>query len=314
MITCAGRAVPTSHFHSVRSQLREEPDGMAATLLDGKKLAQTMQAEIATQVADRVAASQSRPGLATVLVGDDPASQVYVRNKRRACEQVGMASFHHELPANTSQADLLALVRQLNADVAVHGILVQLPLPGQIDEAAVVQAIDPRKDVDAFHPETVGLLTAGHPRFLPCTPHGVQQLLVRNHVTIEGSHVVIIGRSNIVGKPLALLLMQKWPGGNATVTVAHTGTRHLAALTRQADIIVVAIGRAKFLTGDMVRPGAVVVDVGTNRLPDGKLCGDVHFDAVSQVASAITPVPGGVGPMTITMLLHNTLIAARLHD
>jgi methylenetetrahydrofolate dehydrogenase (NADP+)/methenyltetrahydrofolate cyclohydrolase len=225
-----------------------------------------------------------------------------------------MVSVHHELPAATPQAELLAVVAKLNADPAVHGILVQLPLPPQIDEAAVIQAISPLKDVDAFHPETVGLLTAGHPRFLPCTPHGVQQLLLRNHVPIEGSHVVIVGRSNIVGKPLALLLMQKWPGGNATVTVGHTGTRNLAALTRQADIVVVAIGRPKFLTADMIRPGAVVVDVGTNRLPDGKLCGDVHFDAVAQVASAITPVPGGVGPMTITMLMHNTLLAARLTD
>src|SRR5262245_2584457 len=287
---------------------------MPATLLDGKKLAQTMQAETAAAVAERVAAGKSRPGLATVLVGDDPASHVYVRNKRRACEQVGMVSIHHELPATTSQAELLALVQRLNADPAVHGILVQLPLPKQIDEAAVIRAIDPAKDVDAFHPETVGLLSAGHPRFLPCTPHGIQQLLARNNVPIAGAHVVIVGRSNIVGKPLALLLMQKWPGGNATVTVAHTATRDLPALTRTADIVIVAIGRPKFLTADMVRPGAVVVDVGSNRSADGKLCGDVDFAAVSQVAGAITPVPGGVGPMTITMLLHNTLRAAQLHD
>jgi len=287
---------------------------MPAALLDGKKLAQTMQAEVATAVGERVAAGKSRPGLATVLVGDDPASHVYVRNKRRACEQVGMVSVHHELPATTSQAELLALVARLNADPAVHGILVQLPLPKQIDEAAVIRAVAPLKDVDAFHPETVGLLTAGHPRFLPCTPHGIQQLLVRNNIQIAGAHVVIVGRSNIVGKPLALLLMQKWPSGNATVTVAHTATRDLAAVTRQADIVVVAIGRAKFLTAEMVRPGATVVDVGMNRLPDGKLCGDVDFDAVAKVAGAITPVPGGVGPMTITMLLHNTLKAAQLTD
>jgi methylenetetrahydrofolate dehydrogenase (NADP+)/methenyltetrahydrofolate cyclohydrolase len=287
---------------------------MPATLLDGKALAQTMQAEIAAQVAERVAAGKSRPGLATVLVGDDPASHQYVRSKRRACEKVGIVSIHHELPASTSQAELLALVERLNADPAVHGILVQLPLPKQIDEAAVIRAIDPAKDVDAFHPETVGLLTAGHPRFLPCTPHGIQQLLVRNNVPTAGAHVVIVGRSNIVGKPLALLLMQKWSGGNATVTVAHTATRNLAALTRTADIVIVAIGRPKFLTADMVRPGAVVVDVGSNRLSDGTWCGDVDFAAVSQVAGAITPVPGGVGPMTITMLLHNTLRAARLDD
>jgi methylenetetrahydrofolate dehydrogenase (NADP+)/methenyltetrahydrofolate cyclohydrolase len=282
---------------------------MPARLLDGKVLAQTMQAEIAVAVANRVAAGQSEPGLATILVGDDPASHVYVRNKRKACEQLGMLSVHHELPASTSQGELLAVIGRLNADAAVHGILVQLPLPKQIDEAAVIRSIDPRKDVDAFHPETVGLLTSGHPRFLPCTPHGIQQLLIRNGVKIEGSHVVIVGRSNIVGKPLALLLMQKWTGGNATVTVAHTSTRDLPTVTRSADIIVVAIGRAKMLTADMVRPGAVVVDVGMNRV-DGKLCGDVDFDSVSRVAGAITPVPGGVGPMTITMLLHNTLKAA----
>jgi methylenetetrahydrofolate dehydrogenase (NADP+)/methenyltetrahydrofolate cyclohydrolase len=282
---------------------------MTARLLDGKALAKTMQAEIAVDVGDRVAAGKSRPGLATVLVGDDPASHVYVRNKRKSCEQVGMVSVHHELPASTSQDDLLAVIGRLNADPAVHGILVQLPLPKQIDETAVIHSIDPRKDVDAFHPETVGLLTSGHPRFLPCTPHGIQQLLLRNGIKIEGSHVVIVGRSNIVGKPLALLLMQKWPGGNATVTVAHTATLDLPAVTRSADIVVVAIGRAKLLTADMVRPGAVVVDVGMNRV-NGKLCGDVDFDAVSQVAGAITPVPGGVGPMTITMLLHNTLKAA----
>ncbi len=282
---------------------------MPARILDGKALAATMQAEIADAVAKRIASGRPRPGLATVLVGDDPASHVYVRNKRAACERVGMVSVHHELPAATTQAELLALLGRLNADPAVHGILVQLPLPKQIDEAAVIRSVDPRKDVDAFHPETVGLLTSGHPRFLPCTPHGIQQLLVRNSIPIEGAHVVIVGRSNIVGKPLALLLMQKWPGGNATVTIAHTGTRDLAALTRTADIIVVAIGRAKFLTADMVRPGAVVVDVGMNRV-DGKLCGDVDFAGVAPVAGAITPVPGGVGPMTITMLLDNTLKAA----
>jgi methylenetetrahydrofolate dehydrogenase (NADP+)/methenyltetrahydrofolate cyclohydrolase len=282
---------------------------MPARILDGKSLAKTMQAEIAVAVGARAAAGKSPPGLATVLVGDDPASHVYVRNKRKACEQVGMVGIHHELPATATRAELLAVIDWLNADPTVHGILVQLPLPKQIDEAAVIRSISPAKDVDAFHPETVGLLTTGHPRFLPCTPHGIQQLLVRNGIAIDGAHVVIVGRSNIVGKPLALLLMQKWSGGNATVTVAHTGTRDLKSITRSADIVVVAIGRAKFLTADMVRPGAVVVDVGMNRV-DGKLCGDVDYDAVSQVAGAISPVPGGVGPMTITMLLHNTLTAA----
>jgi methylenetetrahydrofolate dehydrogenase (NADP+)/methenyltetrahydrofolate cyclohydrolase len=285
---------------------------MPARILDGKALAETMQAETAGGVAELVAAGGPKPGLATVLVGDDPASHVYVRNKRRACERVGMTSVHHELPATTSQAELLALVARLNADPAVHGILVQLPLPSQIDERAVIQSVSPLKDVDAFHPETVGLLAAGYPRFRPCTPHGIQQLLVRNNVLIAGSHVVIVGRSNIVGKPLAMMLMLKGPGGDATVTVAHSRSRELAELTRQADILVAATGRPKLITADMVHPGATVVDVGTNRLPDGKLVGDVDYGPVSQIAGAVTPVPGGVGPMTITMLLHNTLQAARL--
>jgi len=285
---------------------------MPARILDGKALAETMQAETAAGVAKLIAAGGPKPGLATVLVGDDPASHVYVRNKRRACERVGMTSFHHELPAATSQAELLTLVARLNADATVHGILVQLPLPSQIDERAVIQSVSPLKDVDAFHPETVGLLAAGYPRFNPCTPHGIQQLLVRNNVSIAGEHVVIVGRSNIVGKPLALMLMHKGPGGNATVTVAHSRSRDLAALTRQADILVAAVGRPNLITADMVRPGSVVVDVGMNRLPDGKLVGDVDYGPVAQIAGAITPVPGGVGPMTITMLLHNTLHAARL--
>jgi methylenetetrahydrofolate dehydrogenase (NADP+)/methenyltetrahydrofolate cyclohydrolase len=285
---------------------------MPARILDGKALAETMQAETAAAVAELVAAGGPKPGLATVLVGDDPASHVYVRNKRRACERVGMTSVHHELPASTSQAELLALVARLNADPAVHGILVQLPLPSQIDERAVIQSVSPLKDVDAFHPETVGLLAAGYPRFRPCTPHGIQQLLVRNNVPIAGAHVVIVGRSNIVGKPLAMMLMLKGPGGDATVTVAHSRSRELAVLTRQADVLVAATGRPKLITADMVRPGATVVDVGTNRLPDGRLVGDVDYGPVSQIAGAITPVPGGVGPMTITMLLHNTVQAARL--
>ncbi len=287
---------------------------MPAKLLDGKRLAQTMQAEIAAGVAQLAASHGIRPGLAAVLVGEDPASQRYVRNKRRACEQAGIASWLHELPKETTQAQLLDLIARLNADPAVHGILVQLPLPRQIAEAAVMQAVSPFKDVDCFHPENVGLLAAGHPRYLPCTPHGVQQLLLRNDIPVEGRHVVIIGRSNIVGKPLALILMQKAPGANATVTVCHSRSRDIPALARQADILVVAIGQARFLKADMVRPGAAVVDVGMNRLPDGKLCGDVDFNPVSNVAGAITPVPGGVGPMTITMLLHNTLQAARLQN
>jgi methylenetetrahydrofolate dehydrogenase (NADP+)/methenyltetrahydrofolate cyclohydrolase len=285
---------------------------MAAKLLDGKKLAQTMQAETAAAVVTYVEHRATRPGLAAVLVGDNPASQIYVRNKRRACEQVGMVSWLYQLPKETSEAQLLELIDRLNADLSVHGILVQLPLPKQIDEAAVIRAVGPLKDVDCFNPENVGLLAAGQPRYLPCTPHGVQQLLLRNGIPVEGQHVVIVGRSNIVGKPLALILMQKAAGANATVTVCHSRSRDIGALTRHADIVVVAIGQARFLKADMVRPGAVVIDVGMNRLPDGKLAGDVDFDAVSAVAGAITPVPGGVGPMTITMLLHNTLQAARL--
>jgi methylenetetrahydrofolate dehydrogenase (NADP+)/methenyltetrahydrofolate cyclohydrolase len=283
-----------------------------AHILDGKALAQTMQAEIAVRAAEFTRTHGFKPGLAAVLVGDNPASQVYVRNKRKACDNVGMASWLHQLPADTAQEDLMKVVEQLNCDSRVSGILVQLPLPPQIHEATIVEAVAPLKDVDGFGPESLGLLTAGRPRFLPCTPFGVQQILLRNQVRIDGQHVVIVGRSNIVGKPLAVMLIQKVEGGNATVTVCHSRTRDIGALTRQADIIVTAIGQARFLTADMVRPGAVVVDVGINRTAEGKLVGDVDFDAVKDLAAAITPVPGGVGPMTITMLLHNTLEAAIL--
>jgi len=283
-----------------------------AQILDGKQLAQTMQAEIAAQVADFTAKSGVRPGLAAVLVGDNAASQVYVKNKRKACETVGMQSGLHQLPATTSQEELLHLLAQLNTDPQVSGILVQLPLPKTIDENAIIDAVAPLKDVDGFGPESLGLLTSGNPRFLPCTPLGVQQILVRNKIPIDGQHVVIVGRSNIVGKPLAMMLMQKAEGANATVTVCHSRTKDIAGLTRQADIVVVAIGVARFLKKDMIRPGAVVVDVGINRTAEGKLVGDVDFAEVKEVASAITPVPGGIGPMTITMLLHNTLRAAIL--
>jgi methylenetetrahydrofolate dehydrogenase (NADP+)/methenyltetrahydrofolate cyclohydrolase len=282
---------------------------MTAILLDGKKLAETMQAEIAVEAAELLRKRGVRPGLAAVLVGENDASRRYVRNKRRACEKAGIASFLHELPANTSQADLLGLIGRLNGDAAVHGILVQLPLPPHINEAAVIDAVSPLKDVDGFSPHSLGLLATGRPHFLACTPNGIVQLLIRNHVPIAAAHVVVIGRSNIVGKPLALILMQK--GVDATVTVCHSRSKDLAGLTRSADIVVAALGKAHFLRADMVRPGAVVVDVGINRLPDGTVAGDVDFAAVSQVASAITPVPGGVGPMTVTMLLHNTVWAAR---
>jgi methylenetetrahydrofolate dehydrogenase (NADP+)/methenyltetrahydrofolate cyclohydrolase len=285
---------------------------MSAQLLDGNKLKQTMEVEIAADVARFVQSTGVRPGLAAVLVGDNAASQLYVKNKRKACERVGMSSWLHALPQETTQQQLLDLIVRLNADPAVHGILVQLPLPRQIAEEAITRAVSPLKDVDGLGPENLGLLAAGHPRFMPCTPYGVQQLLVRNGIDPAGRHVVIVGRSILVGRPLALILLQKAPGCNATMTVCHTGSRNLAEVTRSADIVVVAMGQARFLKADMVRPGAVVVDVGINRLPDAKLCGDVDFDAVKEVASAITPVPGGVGPMTITMLLHNTLQAARL--
>jgi methylenetetrahydrofolate dehydrogenase (NADP+)/methenyltetrahydrofolate cyclohydrolase len=271
-----------------------------------------MQAETAAEAAVFTQKYGVRPGLAAVLVGDNPASRVYVRNKRKACQQAGFESWLHELPHETTQDQLLDLISRLNNDAAVHGILVQLPLPPQIDEAVIIQAVSPLKDIDGFGPESLGLLVAGQPRYLPCTPHGIQQLLLRNGVRLDGAHVVIVGRSNIVGKPLALILMQKAARANATVTVCHSRSRDLAGLTRQADVVIVAIGLAQFLKADMVRNGAVVVDVGINRLPDGKLVGDVDFPAVSQIASAVTPVPGGVGPMTITMLLHNTLSAARL--
>jgi methylenetetrahydrofolate dehydrogenase (NADP+)/methenyltetrahydrofolate cyclohydrolase len=288
---------------------------MPATRLDGNALAKTIRAEIAAGVAEHVARGGRPPGLATVLVGDDPASQVYVRNKRKACEQAGMVSIHHQLLATTAQDELLDLVAKLNADLSVHGILVQLPLPKQIDTAAVIRAINPLKDVDAFHPETVGLLAAGHPRFLPCTPFGVQQLLMRNGIATAGKHVVVVGRSNIVGKPVALILMQKptaeFPqAGDATVTVVHRGTRDLPAVARQADILIAAVGVARFVTPEMVKPGAAVIDVGINA-EGGKIVGDVREDVVD-VAGALSPVPGGVGPMTITMLLHNTLAAARM--
>jgi methylenetetrahydrofolate dehydrogenase (NADP+)/methenyltetrahydrofolate cyclohydrolase len=283
---------------------------VTAKLLDGKGLARTIQEEIAAEVASFRASGGPRPCLATVLVGEDPASEVYVRNKRQACERVGMESRHHPLPAATSQAELLQLVARLNADPGVNGILVQLPLPKQIDESQILVAVDPAKDVDCFHPENVGLLVQGKPRFLPCTPHGVQQLLVRNGVETAGRHVVIVGRSDIVGKPLANMLVQKGAGADATVTVCHSRTRNLAEITRTADILVAAIGKPRFITAEMVRPGAAVVDVGINRTPEG-LVGDVDFAAVSEVASHITPVPGGVGPLTITMLLRNTLTACR---
>ncbi len=285
---------------------------MTAILLDGKKLARQIREELRDEVAEFIENNGEVPCLAAVLVGQDPASEVYVGNKVKACEQVGIASRLFRLPAETTQDELLSLVAKLNRakDEPIHGILVQLPLPRQIEVGRVLQAVSPLKDVDGFHPENVGRLVQGHPRFVPCTPYGIQQLLVRNNIETTGRHVVVVGRSDTVGKPMALLMMQRGAGGDATVTVCHSKTRDLGAITRQADILIVAIGQPRFVTAEMIKPGAVVVDVGIHRTPAG-LVGDVDFAAASEVAGAITPVPGGVGPLTVTMLLVNTLEAAR---
>lgn len=288
---------------------------MAATLLDGKALAKKIQAELAEQVAVFTEQTQKVPTLATVLVGEDPASQVYIRNKIRSCERVGMESRHIPLPADVSQEALMEEVQQLNRDDTVHGILVQLPLPDGLDAQPILDAILPAKDVDAFHPENVGLLSQGRPRYLPCTPHGVIQLLHRAGIETAGKHCVIVGRSDIVGKPLGLMLVQRQSGcgptaANATVTICHSRTQNLSDITKQADVLIAAIGQAEFITAEMVKPGSVVVDVGINRGENG-LVGDVAFEEVSEVAAAITPVPGGVGPLTVTMLLENTLRAAQ---
>jgi methylenetetrahydrofolate dehydrogenase (NADP+)/methenyltetrahydrofolate cyclohydrolase len=283
---------------------------MPAKILDGKQLAQTIRAELAEVVIEFIQNNGVVPCLAAVLVGDDPASEVYVRNKRRACEAVGIDSQLHRLPADAPSDELLKLVAKLNKDNAVHGVLVQLPLPRQIDTSRVLIAVNPSKDVDAFHPENVGRLVQGRPRFLPCTPQGVQQLLMRSGIEVTGRHVVILGRSDIVGRPLSIMLSQRGPGGDATVTLCHSRTPDLANVTKTADILIVAIGKAGFVTADMVRPGAVVVDVGINRSDNG-VVGDVDFDAVREVAGALTPVPGGIGPLTIAMLLKNTLAAAQ---
>jgi methylenetetrahydrofolate dehydrogenase (NADP+)/methenyltetrahydrofolate cyclohydrolase len=283
---------------------------MPARILDGKELAKQIRSELAEEVIEFIQNNAVVPCLAAVLVGEDPASEVYVRNKRKACEAVGIESQLHRLPADTSSDDLLKLIAKLNKDGEVHGILVQLPLPKQIDKNRVLLAVSPMKDVDAFHPENVGRLVQGRPRFLPCTPQGVQQLLVRNGIEIAGRNVVILGRSEIVGRPLSIMLSQRGPSGDATVTVCHSRTRDLPAITGTADILIAAIGQPKFVTADMVKPGATVVDVGINRSDDG-VVGDVDFSAVAEVAGAITPVPGGVGPLTIAMLLRNTLLAAQ---
>lgn len=291
---------------------------MAAQLIDGKQIAQAIREEIRSGVEELRQRHGVTPGLATVLVGDNPASVSYVTAKNKTCAELGMTSFQHTLPATITEEELLALIDRLNRDPAVHGILVQLPLPRGIRESHVIEAIDPRKDVDGFHPINVGRLMLGEPIFPPCTPAGIQELIVRSETPTEGAEVVVVGRSNIVGKPVAVMLLQKQRNANATVTVCHTQTRDLAAHTRRADILIVAAGHPQSVSGEMIRPGATVIDVGVNRVGYSdsgkpKLVGDVDFASAVEVAGKITPVPGGVGPMTITMLMRNTLRAARLH-
>lgn len=279
-----------------------------AQILNGKEVSACCRGRTAADVAAFQAQYGYAPGLAVIVVGDDPASAVYVRNKHKACDEVGIYSETFALPAQTTEEELLSLIDKLNRDNTFHGILVQLPLPKQISAQRVLESILPTKDVDAFHPDNVGRIMIGENRFLPCTPAGIMAILDHYHISVAGKHCVVIGRSNIVGKPMAMLLLQQ----NGTVTICHSATADLPSMTRQADVVIAAVGRPHFVTADMLKPGAVVIDVGINRTPDGKLCGDVDFDKACEVASAITPVPGGVGPMTITMLLDNTLKAAKL--
>jgi len=277
-----------------------------ATIIDGKLAAEEILAKLKSEISE-LAFKGIRPALTVILVGEDPASAVYVRMKGKACEKVGIKSNTIRKPATLTEKELLELVMQLNADPSVHGILVQLPLPRQIDEKKIISAIDPRKDVDGFHPISVGNLVTGGECLEPCTPAGVMELLHRYKIPIEGKHAVVVGRSNIVGKPVSFMLLRE----NATVTICHSRTRNLAETVRQADIVVAAAGKPKMITGDMIKPGAVVIDVGTTKLENGKLCGDVDFEAAKEKASAITPVPGGVGPMTIAMLMKNTVLACK---
>jgi methylenetetrahydrofolate dehydrogenase (NADP+)/methenyltetrahydrofolate cyclohydrolase len=290
---------------------------MTAQIIKGSEVAKQIREELKQEIAELKEKHNLVPGLVTVLVGEDPASQVYVGAKEKTSKALGIYSERHDLPADTSEKDLLALVDKLNKDPKIHGILVQLPLPKHIDTTRVLYAIDPEKDVDGFHPVNVGKLMIGEPNYIPCTPHGIWQLLIRSGVQIEGAEVVVVGRSNIVGKPIANILLQKQKNANATVTICHTRTRDMAFHTKRADILIVAAGKPKAITADMVKNGVVVIDVGVNRIgktAEGKaiLCGDVDFDSVKEKAKAITPVPGGVGPMTITMLMLNTVRAAKL--
>jgi len=289
---------------------------MTAQIISGTEIAKQIREELKQEIAELKDKHNLIPGLATVLVGEDPASQSYVSGKEKTSLALGIYSERHDLPAETTQEELLALIDRLNKDSKIHGILVQLPLPKHLNETEVLYAVDPKKDVDGFHPVNVGKLMIGEPDYLPCTPHGIQQLLIRSGVKLDGAEVVVVGRSNIVGKPIANILLQKKEGANATVTVCHTRTRDISFHTKRADILIVAAGRPKAITADMVKEGVVVIDVGVNRIgktAEGKsiLVGDVDFDAVKEKAKAITPVPGGVGPMTITMLMMNTVRAAK---
>ena len=287
--------------------LSTEEEYVTALLIDGKALALQVRERLATESAAVLAKTGMKPGLATILVGDDPASHLYVKSKQKACDAAGIFIDDHKLPASTTQAELLALIEKKNADPKIHGILVQLPLPKHIDSKVVLEAVSPDKDADGFHPYNFGRLVEGHPVFEACTPKGVIKMVESTGVSIEGKRAVVLGRSNIVGKPLALMLLQR----NATVTICHSKTKDLPAVCRDAELLLVAIGKARFVTADMVRDGAVVIDVGTNRLPNGKVVGDVDFEPVSQKAGWISPVPGGVGPMTIAMLLDNTVESAK---
>jgi methylenetetrahydrofolate dehydrogenase (NADP+)/methenyltetrahydrofolate cyclohydrolase len=280
---------------------------MTAKILDGKEISEKIKGNIKVEV-NRLKEKGITPGLAVILVGENPASKVYVKNKQKACENVGMYSEEHKLPESTTQEELLRLVERLNRDNKIHGILVQLPLPKHIDSDTILKGIDPSKDVDGFHPYNIGMLLIGQPIFIPCTPYGIMNMIEHSGISVEGKTAVVVGRSNIVGKPVALLLMHK----NATVTVCHSKTKDLADVCRKADIIVAAIGKPKMIKADMVKDGAVVIDVGINRLDDGSLVGDVDYDEVSKKAGWITPVPGGVGPMTIAMLMYNTVHAAKM--
>ena len=278
-----------------------------AQIISGKEVSQKVRERIKNETQSLFEKTGKKPGLAVVIVGEDPASQVYVRNKAKGCEEVGFHSEVYRLPEETTREELLALIEKLNNDSNIHGILCQLPLPKHLDETEVILAINPNKDVDAFHPVNTGKIMIGNYSFLPCTPAGVMELIASTGADIAGKECVVVGRSNIVGKPQAMLLLQK----NGTVTICHSKTKDLKETTKRADILVVAVGRANFVTGDMIKEGAIVIDVGINRMEDGKLVGDVHFESAEKVASYITPVPGGVGPMTITMLLQNTLTAAK---